>query len=91
MYIYGSISLNSSQIRNVSEKHCRENQNIVLCSIIFPKIVPFMRCVTNTKRIVTFPLQQWLRERVILLRYAYIACLVTHHSVFFSSAMNYLF
>jgi hypothetical protein len=30
----------------------------------------------NTKRVVTFLLQQWLRERATVSRYKHIACLV---------------
>jgi hypothetical protein len=37
--------------------------------LFFSKIVPFMRqCGRNTKYIVEFPLQQWLRERSTILR-----------------------
>ena len=31
---------------------------------------------------IVIPLQQWLQERASILRYAYIACLVTHYPTF---------
>ena len=34
MYIYDNISLNSFKMRNISDKTCRGNQNI-LCPVIF--------------------------------------------------------
>jgi hypothetical protein len=44
-------------------------------SNLFPKIVPFIsQFGKNTKRIVKFPLQQWLRERATVLRYMCITC-----------------
>jgi hypothetical protein len=33
---------------------------------------------TDCVILIAFPLQQWLHERVSMLRYTYIACLVTH-------------
>jgi hypothetical protein len=36
------------------------------------KLQMYSGCVT----IIAFPLQQWLHERALMLRYAYIACLV---------------
>jgi hypothetical protein len=44
------------------------------------RIACWIRKATNTRSeyviLNDFPLQQWLRERVSMLRYTYIACLV---------------
>ena len=49
MYMYESISLNSSWMRNISDKINRENQNTYLYSIIFfPKIALLMKLCGKT-------------------------------------------
>jgi hypothetical protein len=37
--------------------------------------------------LIAFPLQQWLRERISILRYTYLACLVIAHSLLTNSTI----
>ena len=70
-------------MRNVSDKSCRENQNthFVLHKSPPPKFMPFVwwwgeihsECVILN----TLPLQQWLHECTLMLRYADLACPVS--------------
>jgi len=55
------ISLNISHNEDFRDKICRENQNTHSEYVIF----------------IAYPLQQWLKERVSLLHYTRITCLVT--------------
>jgi len=52
--------------RHVSVKFVQKIIASILCSVIFSfgKSCPLWDYVQSTERIVTFPLQQWLRERV---------------------------
>jgi hypothetical protein len=58
--MYENISLNSSTMRNISNKTCKENQNTnFVLHGVFPKIVPFMRW---SRKI-------WLRLRMTIWRH----------------------
>ena len=43
---------------------------------MFKEFTGICNLTRHTELIVAFPLQQWLRERVTVLRYTYSACLV---------------
>jgi hypothetical protein len=42
-------------------------------------------------KLIAFPLQQWLRERALMLRYTYIASFVFHSAVFMFMSTNGIF
>ena len=67
---------------HVSDKSCggKKSKDILcLITFFFQRIVVFMRFYIKkeTKYVVVFTLQQWLRERTTALHYTYIAHLVT--------------
>jgi hypothetical protein len=79
LHTFMIISLWILRMRNVLDKSCRENQNKNSVSMLFSR----KSCHSyDNKCNVELLLQQWLREGATMLRYTYIACVVTGWSLY---------
>jgi len=73
-----------NQAFEIMWKTCVEpgrTQMILRCMYIVWLIPKATNTLTDCVIQIAFPLQQWLHKYVSMLRYAYIACLVTRHDI----------